>query len=177
MKLYVVRHGETAENSKDCLCGRINSGLTEKGKLQAVEVREYFNGKNIDLIVSSPLDRCVQTAQIIANNAIPVIYSDSLLGRDHGEFTGMHKSLINFDEYWNYSKNVQYETAESVRTLYDRVAKLIDDLKEKYSDKNIIIVTHSGILRILYYYFKGIPDNGILSEIDIKNCEIYEYDL
>ena len=35
MKLYVVRHGETIENSNDCLCGRINSSLTEKGIEQA----------------------------------------------------------------------------------------------------------------------------------------------
>lgn len=177
MKLYVVRHGETLENSNNCLCGRINSGLTEKGKLQALEVREYFKNKNIDLIVSSPLDRCKETSMILADNKISIIYSDKLLGRDHGEFTGMHKSLIDFDEYWNYNKNVQYKSAESVRTLYDRVSSLVDYLKKEYSDKNIIIVTHSGILRVLYYYFKGIPENGILSEIDIKNCEIYEYDL
>ena len=177
MKLYVVRHGETIENSNDCLCGRINSSLTEKGIEQAKEVKKRFNNKQIDLIVGSPLDRCKQTAEIIADNKIKIMYSDSLLGRDHGEFTGVHKSLINFDEYWDYNKNIQYESAESVKTLYDRVAKLIDDLKNEYSDKNIVIVTHSGILRVLYYYFIGIPDNGILSEVEIKNCEVYEYDI
>ena len=177
MKLYVVRHGETLENSNNCLVGRINSSLTEKGIEQAQEVALYFKNKQIDLIVSSPLDRCKQTASVIANNKIDIVYSDSLLGRDHGEFTGVHKSLINFDEYWDYNKNIQYEKAESVKTLYDRVAKLVEYLKEQYSDKNIIIVTHSGILRILYYYFKGIPEDGILSEVEIKNCEVYEYDL
>ena len=177
MKLYVVRHGETIENSNDCLCGRINSSLTEKGIEQAKEVSEKFKDKNIDLIVSSPLERCKQTANVISNNQIPVIYSDSLLGRDHGEFTGVHKSKINFDEYWDYNKNIQYQSAESVKPLYDRVAKLIDDLKQQYNDKNIIIVTHSGILRVLYYYFAGIPDDGILSEIEIKNCEVYEYNI
>jgi len=177
MKLYVVRHGETIENSNDCLCGRINSSLTENGIKQAKIVREKFQDKKIDLIVSSPLDRCKQTAEIIANNEIKIIYSDSLLGRDHGEFTGVHKSTINFDEYWDYNKNIQYKSAESVKTLYDRVAKLIEDLKIKYNDKNIVLVTHSGILRVLYYYFIGIPENGILSEVEIKNCEVYEYDL
>jgi len=32
-------------------------------------------------------------------------------------------------------------------------------------------------MRILYYYFKGIPEDGILGEVTIKNCEVYEYDL
>ena len=177
MKLYVVRHGETIENSNNCLCGRINSSLTENGIQQANEIRNYFENKKIDLIVSSPLDRCKQTAEIISNNQIPITYSDSLLGRDHGEFTGVHKSKVNFDEYWNYNLNIKYESAENIRDLYNRVKLLIEDLKNKYSDKNIIIVTHSGILRVLYYYFAGIPENGVLSEIEIKNCEVYEYDI
>ena len=177
MKLYVVRHGETMENANNCLVGRINSSLTENGIEQAKKISNYFKNKKIDIIVSSPLDRCKQTAQIISNNMIPIIYSDSLLGRNHGEFTGKPKESINFDEYWNYNKNIQYKSAESVKDLYNRVAKLIEDIKEKYYDKTLIIVTHSGIMRVLYYYFKGIPDNGILSEITIKNCEIFEYEL
>ena len=177
MKLYVVRHGETLENANDCLVGRINSSLTENGVKQAEKVRDIFNFKHIDLIVSSPLDRCKQTSEIISGDNIPIIYSDSLLGRDHGEFTGKPKRSINFDEYWNYKKNIQYEKAESVKHLYDRIANLIEELKSKYNNKSIIIVTHSGVMRVLYYYFKGIPDNGVLSEITIRNCEIFEYNL
>lgn len=177
MRLYVVRHGETLENANNCLVGRLNSSLTNEGINQAKKVSEYFKDKNIDLIVSSPLDRCRQTSEIISNKKIPIIYSDNLLGRDHGEFTGKPKESINFDEYWNYNKNIHYEKAESVRDLYNRVAKLVEDIKEKYKNKNIIIVTHSGIMRVLYYYFKGIPDNGILSEITIRNCEVFEYDI
>ena len=130
MKLYVVRHGETLENSNNCLCGRINSGLTEKGKLQALEVREYFKNKNIDLIVSSPLDRCKETSMILADNKISIIYSDKLLGRDHGEFTGMHKSLIDFDEYWNYNKNVQKGLLGAILMwyLYDEVNYVVGNI-------------------------------------------------
>ena len=177
MKLYVVRHGETIENANNCLVGRLNTSLTEKGINQAKQVSEYFKDKNIDLIVSSPLDRCKKTAEIISQGKIPIIYSDSLLGRDHGEFTGKPRDSIDFAEYWNYNKNIQYKKAESVRQLYDRVAKLIEDLKITYKDKNILLVTHSGIMRILYYYFKGIPKDGILSEITIKNCEVFEYEI
>lgn len=52
------RHGETIENANNCLVGRLNTSLTEKGINQAKQVSEYFKDKNIDLIVSSPLDRC-----------------------------------------------------------------------------------------------------------------------
>ena len=177
MKIYVVRHGETTENANNCLVGRINSSLTLEGINQAKEVAKKFENIKIDLIVSSPLDRCMQTAKIISEDKIKIIYSDKLLGRDHGEFTGCHKDSINFDEYWNYNKNIKYERAESVKDLYDRVASLIEELKVEYENKNIILVKHSGIMRVLYYYFKGIPEDGVLSEVTIKNCEVYEYNL
>ena len=67
MRLYVVRHGETLENANNCLVGRLNSSLTNEGINQAKKVSEYFKDKNIDLIVSSPLDRCRQTSEIISN--------------------------------------------------------------------------------------------------------------
>lgn len=177
MKIYIVRHGETTENANNCLVGRINSGLTQEGINQAKEVAKKFETIKVDLIVSSPLDRCKQTARVISEDRIPIVYKDELLGRDHGEFTGVHRDSINYDDYWNYNKNIKYEKAESVRDLYDRVANLIEELKIEYKDKNIIIVTHSGVIRMLYYYFKGIPEDGILSEVTIKNCEVYEYDI
>ncbi len=177
MKLYIVRHGETLENANDCLVGRLNSSLTENGRKQALVVRDNLKEKNIDLIVSSTLDRCRQTATIIGDDNIEIIYTDKLLGRDHGEFTGVKKSSVNFDEYWNYNLNKQYEKAESVKELYDRAKSVIEEIKEAYNDKNVVIVTHSGIVRVLYYYFKGIPENGVLSEVEIKNCSVFEYDI
>ena len=110
MKVYIVRHGETMENASNCLVGRINSSLTDEGRNQAKQVCEYFKDKNIDLIISSTLDRCKETANIISDGNIEIRYTDKLLGRDHGEFTGVHKSKINFDEYWDYKKNIQYES-------------------------------------------------------------------
>lgn len=165
------------ENASNCLVGRINSSLTEEGIRQAKQVREYFKDKKIDLVVSSTLDRCKQTAEIISDGKVPVKYTDKLLGRDHGEFTGAKRDSINFDEYWNYYKNIKYEKAESVKDLYDRAVKVLTDLKEEYDDKSIVVVTHSGIIRVLYYYFNGIPEDGCLGEVTIKNCSVYEYDL
>lgn len=175
--IYVVRHGETIQNASNCLCGRINSPLTEEGIKQAEVVRDMFKEKNIDLIISSPLDRCKMTAETIGDKAIPIIYSDKLLGRDHGEFTGVSRFDMPYDEYWNIIKDVHYESAESVKDLYNRAASLIEEIKLNYKDKNVILVTHSGIMRMLYYYFNGIPEDGILAAVTIKNCQVYEYEI
>ena len=96
MKVYIVRHGETMVNASNKLQGRINCGLTEDGLKQCIELRKKFEDKKIDLIISSPLDRCKQTAEALSNGNISIVYTEKLMGRDHGEFTGMHKESIKF---------------------------------------------------------------------------------
>ena len=76
MKVYIVRHGETMVNASNKLQGRINCGLTEDGLKQCIELRKKFEDKNIDLIISSPLDRCKQTSEALSNGNIPIIYTE-----------------------------------------------------------------------------------------------------
>ena len=78
MKVYIVRHGETMVNASNKLQGRINCGLTEDGLKQCIELRKKFEDKKIDLIISSPLDRCKQTAEALSNGKIPIEYTKPL---------------------------------------------------------------------------------------------------
>ncbi len=70
-----------------------------------------------------------------------------------------------------------YEKAESMKHLFDRVYKFLDEIKEKYSDKTILLVTHEGITKVINCYFNGIPKDGNLQTLGLKNCEVKIYDL
>ena len=176
MKLYVLRHGETEENKTGIMQGNMNTKLNDNGRKQALSVREKVKAANIDLVICSPKDRTRETALLAAPN-IPIIYDDRLRSRDHGEFEGMRRDEINLHDYWNIKKNVQYEKAESIGSLFNRISSLLNDIVEKYSDKNVLIVTHSGITRVLYYYFNGFPDDGDLLEYESTTASFEEYNL
>ena len=100
-----------------------------------------------------------------------------MLSRDHGEFQGKSRYEINLKDYWNIKLNKQYERAECVKHIYDRVDSLINEIKTKYRDKTVLLVTHSGICRILYYYFNGIPEDGDLMGYESTNCSVERYEL
>ena len=51
----------------------------------------------------------------------------------------------------------------------------LDELNQK-NYKNVLIVTHGGVLRAVYYYFNGIPEDGRISHY-FNNCEIDKYEL
>lgn len=177
MKLYVVRHGETNENITHVMQGNMDTVLNETGIKQALKAKDFFKDKKIDLIISSPKQRTYKTALLISDDKIPIITDERLLSRNHGEFQGMGRYDIDLEEYWNIKKNHQYKEAECVKHLYDRVDDLLKEIKQKYKNKNILLVTHSGICRILYYYFNTIPEDGDLLEYESQNGLIEEYEL
>ena len=176
-KIIVIRHGETKENIGKIMQGNMNTLLDEKGIEQAKQLREELKNIKIDVVISSPLDRALNTAEIAINGELPIILDDRLKSRNHGEFQGLPRTAMKNTDYWDYNKNTQYKLAESVGDLFNRVKSLLDDVKKEYDNKTVLLVTHSGICRVLYYYFKGIPEDGNLWGYESHNCSIEEYKL
>ena len=73
--------------------------------------------------------------------------------------------------------NKKIEGLETIPELFKRVSLFLDEIKEKYKDKNILIVTHGGVARGVYFYFNEIPKDGKLENFGSGNCEIKEYEL
>ena len=63
-----------------------------------------------------------------------------------------------------------------MKSVYERISEFLNELKASNSNDNGLLVTHGGISRAIYQYFKVIPKNGNSSNIN-ENCKIYEYKL
>lgn len=175
MKLYVVRHGETKENKTGMMQGEMDTVLDKRGKEQALSLQPKLKEIDIQATFCSPKKRTLETA-ILAFPEAEIYFDERLKSRNHGEFQGMSRDQINLEEYWNIKKNVQYTKAESVGSLMNRVVDFLDEIKAKYQDKNVLIVTHSGITRVLHYYFNGIPEDGNLMGYESTNASLEEYE-
>lgn len=177
--IYITRHGETNWNISKKVMGRIDEPLNEKGKEQAKILGQRLYNNSIDLIICSPLLRTKQTAEIINENKnVSIIYDERIMERDFGEFEGMNITEFNFDDYWNYYKNIKYQKAENITDFFERVYSFMDEIKEKYSDKNILLVTHGGVSIPIYCYFNNIiPKNTLIDRgYNLGNCEIRLFD-
>ena len=78
--------------------------------------------------------------------------------------------------FWNYNSEIKYPELESMKDVYLRIKNFLDELKKKYKEEKILLVTHGGISRAIYWYFNEIPDNGNSFDVN-ENCKIYEYEL
>ena len=151
MVLYIVRHGQTEENKQKILQGHLPGTLTEQGKEQVRQAAIELGKRGIlfDCIVSSDLKRAMDSANIIAEHLhLPVIPMEKLRERDWGEYTGITiaegKAKYYHDGHWDFPGN-----AETDEGILDRARKALNILVEKYSDKNVIVVTHGQFARNL----------------------------
>ena len=64
-----------------------------------------------------------------------------------------------------------------MQDLLKRVSEFLEDIKNKYPDKNVLVASHSAILRAIHYCLHNIPEDGDMSKIDIPNLRIIEYEI
>ena len=175
MDIYVVRHGQTDGNVNRVIDGIREMPLNDTGRQQAIKAGDLLKDISFDMVICSPLGRTKETMQLITNNKYPVEYDNRIIERDCGELVGKGYDEINFDKYWNYYDNTKYEKVESLQKLFERVFSFLDEIKEKYMGKKILVVTHGGVPKAIHCYFNGMPKDGCLNKVGLGNCEIVKY--
>lgn len=182
MKVYLLRHGETEGNVKGTFAGNTDTPLTNLGRRQAKEAYHKVNCFDIDVVISSPLSRAVDTARL--SYKTPDELRDGLKEMSFGDFENMTYEEIS-DQYpeavkiWK-EKGLYYTfpNGESVKSFYDRVITCYKKLLESYDGKNLLIVAHSGVIRSILsheiserfeHYWKYKIDNCGLSVIEYNH--------
>lgn len=176
MEILLTRHGQTEWNRMKKVQGRADIELNEEGRKQAEKTRELLQAEKIDLIVCSPLKRAIQTAEIINENRnTTIVIDERITERDFGEFEGMSNTNFDFNAFWSYKQNLKYDKAENIKDFFRRVYNFLDNIKNEYAGKRILIVAHGGISIPVKCYFEGIPNAETLLPLCLENCEVAKY--
>ena len=177
MILYAVRHGETIWNAEKRVQGVSDIPLTEKGRQDATLLRDLINTLDIDVVISSPLKRAIETAKIITDNKMPINIDDRIIERDWGMNEGASLDIVDKIDCWDVILNTGVMNIEKIQDFMLRVSEFIEDIKVRYKDKKVLIVTHSAVIRVIHYMLGKIPEDGDLSKINIPNLRILEYEV
>lgn len=176
MKIFVTRHGQTEWNSQNRVSGITDISLTEKGIVQAKQLSTQLVDYEIDLIVSSPLIRAKSTADILSEVIGKKVIVDNRLREQN---YGMYEGIDRDNEEFKFAKNQfasRLKNGESLLQVAQRVYNLIDEIKHKYANNNVMLVTHGGVCRIINSYFNEL-NNDEYSAYHTDNCKIIEYHL
>lgn len=155
-RLYMVRHGETDLNIKKVYYGFTNVSLNKLGKTHCENVREKLCEVNFDVVVSSPLERALQSAEIISSlDRNEIISYEGLKELNFGEWENKHfKDLqVEYETEWKLWMedwiNFSFPQGENFKALYTRVKACIEEILLSYVDKNILLIGHEGTLKII----------------------------
>jgi len=181
VKIFAVLHGQTDLDAEGRIQGSSDHPLNDTGKAQAHDTAEALQSKGIDTIMSPPQKRAVETAEIIAGHLdIPegkMVKGMKLLERDFGEFEGMLTSEVDILALCSWGGNVATPDGETIKETACLVIPYMNNMmKLVFKGKTALLVVSSNVLRVLFYYFHGLPEAGkdTIRELDI--CEVYEFD-
>ncbi|MEK3886654.1 histidine phosphatase family protein [Bacillus sp. FSL K6-3431] len=164
LTLYITRHGETEWNIQKRMQGWGDSQLTENGIRNAVCLGKRLNEIDLDAIYLSPSKRTRLTAELICKDRnIPIIFDENLKEIDIGDWEGKTQSYIEenypneYHSFWNTPHLYTSLNGENFIDLQGRVLKSLNAIREKNTSGNVLIVTHSVVIKMLLAFFKNSP--------------------
>lgn len=175
MNIYLVRHGESTSDIKNKYDGDYDDHLTESGLQDAKVIAKKLNGKNVEVVFTSPKIRARETSKIITDAlscktsvmddlAEQDIYSAYLeLGKNQPEeeYRKLGEILVN--------RNNVVEGSETYKHFKERVIRCFFDITHQ-SFENIAIVTHGGPIRCIFREILALGEfkkigNGVIIEL------------
>jgi uncharacterized phosphatase len=155
-----IRHGQTDWNRDDRLQGSSDIPLNDVGRVQAHEAASLLRDGRWEAVVSSPLVRARETAQIMAadlNIELGPAYLE-LVERDYGSHEGESSS-----EMVALHPDRDYPGAETLASVVERGIAGLRRIAADYRDRNTIIVCHGTIIRYTLAALAGRRLPGIMN--------------
>ena len=163
-RLCLVRHGETEWNTQRRIQGQIDIGLNENGLRQAEAAGRWLRTAGITAIYSSDLSRAWTTAERIgAALGLKPQPAPELRERRYGIFEGLTFAELktrhpaSFAAYEARDPDYDFETGESLRTMFERVTRKLTTLALAHPGESIVVVLHGGVLDIVNRFVRGNP--------------------
>jgi len=181
--VMLLRHGETDWNREGRVMGRNPVELNERGRAQVAAQARFAQTIRPDLIVTSPLVRARQTAELMAAELgdVEIVEEESIAEVRYGRWEGMvYHELIEDPYYAEYRKSpIEHPTpgGETIPQVQARGVEAVSRLLRAHPDRRLMFVSHGDIIRTVLCHFMGLDltffhrlriDNASLSTVQVS---------
>lgn len=178
--VLVVRHGQTTWGAESRFAGREEVPLTDLGLGEARAVAKRLAPFSVTAVITSPLNRCLVTAQIIADTvglpAEAVACDDDLQDGMLGEWSGFTAMQIaerwpSEFEAWRSDPDASPPGGESFSVIRGRARKAVRRVLDNHSGEVVVLVTHAATAKMLVVAALGVP-SAVAYRTRIDTCSI-----
>ena len=164
MKLYVARHGQTLWNTQKRMQGWENSDLTDLGRNQAKLLGKSLADIGFNQVISSPLGRTVETANlIIGDRELNVITNDNFKEMGFGSWEGQTPDILKttypgqYNTLWTDASKYTPVDGETFDQVLERIKQGLNQIVSDNPTGNVLLITHGMVIQILLMHAKGLP--------------------
>ena len=161
--LLLIRHGENDWVSSHRLAGRTPSVfLNDKGKQQSADLATFLAAQPISAIYSSPLERCLQTAQPLADvKQLAVSAEPGLIEVEYGEWRGGDLRELSKLPEWrlvqHYPSSFRFPGGETLYEVQSRAVSTLEQIRSRHAGGVVAAFSHGDVIRLSVAHFMGVP--------------------
>jgi probable phosphoglycerate mutase len=161
--ILLVRHGENDWVKSNKLAGRTPGvHLNDTGRAQARLVSGRLAQWPIAAVYSSPLERCIETAAILAApHDLPVTHHDGLLETNYGEWQGGEIDVLMKTDLWRVIQATpglaRFPGGESMLTMQHRMIFTLQDIVIRHPDQIVLVCSHADLIKSAISHYTGAP--------------------
>ena len=173
-ELWLIRHGETEWSRSGAHTGRTDLPLTDAGRQEAGAIAHRLAGKRFALVLTSPLQRALETCRLAGYGDVANI-EPNLLEWDYGDYEGRTTADIRKEvPGWNLWI-AGFPRGETIGQVATRARAVID--RALLADGDVALFAHGHILRILTACWLALPpDCARLFALSTASVSILGYE-
>jgi probable phosphoglycerate mutase len=163
LKIYLLRHGETAYSQRGAFCGSLDPDLTTAGKAMAQAFADAYRTTVWSGVYVSPMQRAIATAQPLCEAlALPMQFRLGLREISYGAWEDQDQNYVNQHYAQDY---IRWQTdpawnpptdGETAIQIAARALPVITEIQTQYQTGNVLLVSHKATIRILLCSLLGI---------------------
>jgi probable phosphomutase (TIGR03848 family) len=160
--LLLIRHGQNDWVSKKRLAGRIAGvHLNAEGRKQAQQTAERLAHLPIKAIYSSPLERCWETAEAIAEpHQLPILELDEVAEVRYGQWEGEKLKKLAKQPEWaavqHFPSRFRFPDGESLLEVQQRAVAALERVCSKHEKEMIAVVSHADVIKLVLAHYLGV---------------------
>jgi len=170
--ITLVRHGEVLEEYQGKYNGHIDIGLSVNGKLQAKELGKKLKDRDFDRVYCSDLLRARETLQAFELD-LEVSYTKELREKSWGRHEGKSFDEIQKEgiEYENFEQWIRALDGEDIDEYKEKIKHYFYKTLLKQESKNILVVTHAGVIKTILHLTKNISlEEAFSIKLEYSSC-------
>jgi probable phosphoglycerate mutase len=159
--LYLVRHGVTSHTGRKLSGWMPGVHLSDEGRREAEAAAVALEKVRFAAVYSSPIERCFETAEIVAEpHRLEVLVREDLGEVDYGAWTDRSFKMLMRTKLWGrvqrWPSGVRFPDGESLREVQGRSVAALEDICSEYPRKTVCVVSHADVIRLVAAHYLGV---------------------